>query len=52
MSVYQVFLCLITKEMNSALLKSCTTGEVSLALLSTGPFKSAGPDGFPAYFYQ
>jgi hypothetical protein len=42
----------IAKEMNSALFKPCTPDEVSLALLSMDPFKSAGPDGFPAYFYQ
>jgi hypothetical protein len=42
----------ITPEMNASLLQPCTLEEASLALQEMGPFKSAGPDGFTAAFYQ
>jgi hypothetical protein len=42
----------ITPYMNASLIKPCTIEEVSMALNQMGPFKSAGPDGFSAAFYQ
>lgn len=40
----------ITSAMNIALPQPCTMKEVSNDLVSMGPFKSSGPDGFCGFF--
>jgi len=42
----------VTEEMNAWLLHQFSEDEVTAALFQINPFKSPGPDGFPAIFYQ
>ncbi|KAL9665225.1 hypothetical protein QQ045_020638 [Rhodiola kirilowii] len=42
----------ISKDMNSALLKDISEEEVKMAVFSLGSLKAPGVDGFPAIFYQ
>ena len=43
---------MVTKEMNSELLKEFIAEEVENALKQMAPLKSPGPDGMPPLFYQ
>ena len=43
---------MVTKEMNSELLKEFIAKEVENALKQMAPLKSPGPDGMPPLFYQ
>ncbi|KAF5450327.1 hypothetical protein F2P56_030688 [Juglans regia] len=42
----------VTSSMNEALLKPFVREEVEIALKQMGPYKSPGPDGYNACFYQ
>ena len=43
---------MVTKEMNSELLKEFIAEEVENALKQMAPLKSPGPDNMPPLFYQ
>ena len=42
----------VTAEMNKGLIKEFTMVDIDEALAQMHPFKSSGPDGFSACFYQ
>jgi len=51
-AVFQGFQSKITDEMNEDLTKGVTIEEIREAVLSIGPTKAPGPDGFTGDFYQ
>ncbi|CAN0907022.1 LINE-1 retrotransposable element ORF2 protein [Linum grandiflorum] len=44
--------CVVSSDMNEALLRPVTPEEIRNATFSLGPDKSPGPDGFPGHFYR